>query len=673
MSERRTAANPNSSTHNLSSQDEETRRSAVAALAERPLSDTLDRLLRAMGDESWRVRKEAVEIFLASPAAGEYAGELFELLRSPDNAGLRNSSVEALVRLGKEAIPVLSAHADDKDCDVRKFVVDILGGIGEGSSLPILIGALDDADPNVRAAAAENLGRIGHARAVQPLLEALARPDLALRHTILEALAVTGGPVPAPLVLPYLEEGLLKKAVYRCLGSAGGADAVPALVAGLTEQARGVREAAVKAVMDIRERNPQERTAAEIDGRLKGFRGTSVVEGLLMLRENHDIRMQRSLITILGAIGDERAVPPILRACVNESLLPDCLHALRNLGGDMEFLLEEEFTRADEGEKTTILRICGEMGERGALPLARKGMDDPAPQVREAAVRAVGRTGLADLVHEVAALLEDFDQDVRTAALETLALLSESAAPLVAEIASSLAAGTDPDRRRNAAYLCGVLRDGERLALLMKDEDDLVRRTAVQGMAALDSRDAVQHLTLSLTDENPEVRIAAATALGATGREDALEPLTLVTRDEDPWVRCAALRSLGRIGGSRALEAIEATLDGAFGLVSLAALDALGRIGGERSMELTRRAATSGDDEVVKAAVSILADHGDPWLDEHLEELLRHPHWDVRNTAVRFLAARQGREAIPVLRRVLESEVDDLVKGRIVEILERLA
>ncbi|MRR33385.1 HEAT repeat domain-containing protein [bacterium] len=672
MSERRSADDPNSSTQGLSSRDEETRRSAVAALAARPLSETRDLLMRAMGDESWRVRKEAVEIFLASPVAGQYAEQLFELLRSPDNAGLRNSSVEALVRLGKASIPVLSAHADDKDCDVRKFVVDILGGIGDVSSLPLLIAALDDADPNVRAAAAENLGLIGHVRAVQPLLEALARPDLALRHTILEALGRTGGPVPAPIVIPFLKEGLLKKAVYRCLGSAGGAEAVPALVAGLAEPAKGVREAVVMAVMDIRDRNPQERAAAEIDALLKGVQGTSVVDGLLTLRDTPDIRMQRALITILGTIGDARAVSSILRACVNESLLPDCLHALRNLGADTESILEEEFSSADEGEKATILRICGEMGERGALPLARKGMDDPAPQVREAAVRAVGRMGLVDLVHEVAALLEDFDQDVRTASLETLALLSGSAAPLVAEIAVSLAVGTDPDKRRNAAFLCGVLRDEERLALLMKDEDDLVRRTAVQGMAALASNDAVQHLTLSLTDENPEVRIAAATALGATGREDALEPLALVTRDEDPWVRCAALRSLGRIGGPRALEAIEATLEGAFGLVCLAALEALGRIGGEKSLELTRRAASSGDDEVVKAAISILADHGDPWLDDHLEDLLRHPHWDVRNTAVRFLAVRQGREAIPVLRRALEREGDALVKGRIVEILERL-
>ena len=188
MNERRPADDPNSSTQGLSSEDEETRRSTVAALAARPLSETRDLLMRAMGDESWRVRKEAVEQFLASPVAGEYAEQLFELLRSPDNAGLRNSSVEALVRLGKASIPVLSAHADDKDCDVRKFVVDILGGIGDISSLPLLIAALDDADPNVRAAAAENLGMIGHVRAVPPLLEALARPDLALRHTILEAL-----------------------------------------------------------------------------------------------------------------------------------------------------------------------------------------------------------------------------------------------------------------------------------------------------------------------------------------------------------------------------------------------------------------------------------------------------------------------------------------------------
>lgn len=673
MSERRPSDNRTSSRQDLTSPDEETRRSAVTALAAGLLPETGELLLEAMGDRSWRVRKEAVEIFLASPGAEDYAEQLFGLLRSPDNAGLRNSSVEALVRLGKKAIPVLESHAGDGDCDVRKFVVDILGGIGDVSSLPLLINALDDEDPNVRAAAAENLGTIGHARALQPLLAALARPDLALRHTILDALARIGGPVPAAALAPLLGEVLLKKAVYRCLGAAGDADAAPLLVRGLEEPARGVRESAIKAVMELRERNPGLHAGEEIDGMLARLADSGVLAGLLACGGSPDVTLRRALIRMLGVIGDSRAAGYILRACGNDGMYQDCLAALQNLETDTGALFEGEFAVADEAEKACMLRICGELGSGCALPLIVKGMNDPAPQVREAAVRTAGRTGCSGMVPEVAALLNDLDQDVRTAALESLALLSEVASSEVARVAMGFAAAPDSDTRRVAAFLCGVLRDGERLALLMKDEDELVRRTAVQGMALVAGEDAVHHLTLSLTDEIPEVRIAAATALGETGSGDALQALALVARDEDPWVRCAALRSLGRIGGSGALDVIERSLDESDGLVSLAALDALARIEGDRAEEMIRRATVSSDDEVVKAAISILSERGDQWLDRQAEELLRHPHWDVRNAVVKFLAARRGERAFPILRRALETEKDDLVRGRIIEILERLA
>ena len=54
----------------LHSLDEEARRQAVVGLAAYPLSEIAEHLFRAMGDASWRVRKEAVEIISAgSPGA----------------------------------------------------------------------------------------------------------------------------------------------------------------------------------------------------------------------------------------------------------------------------------------------------------------------------------------------------------------------------------------------------------------------------------------------------------------------------------------------------------------------------------------------------------------------------------------------------------------------------
>ena len=48
----------------LSSSEEETRRSAVVELSAFPLRVSREYLFTAMGDSSWRVRKEAVEVVL---------------------------------------------------------------------------------------------------------------------------------------------------------------------------------------------------------------------------------------------------------------------------------------------------------------------------------------------------------------------------------------------------------------------------------------------------------------------------------------------------------------------------------------------------------------------------------------------------------------------------------
>lgn len=139
---------------------EEERLQALKSLARSEGGPDPQLLYQALGDQSWRIRKEAAEIFLSLPRAGDLAGEVIELLHSQDNAGLRNTAVEILVSLGRRATPFLLEELTCSDHDVRKFVLDILGEIRDPESVLAMVGALCDPDGNVRAAAAENLGKI---------------------------------------------------------------------------------------------------------------------------------------------------------------------------------------------------------------------------------------------------------------------------------------------------------------------------------------------------------------------------------------------------------------------------------------------------------------------------------------------------------------------------------
>ncbi|MFZ3208083.1 MAG: HEAT repeat domain-containing protein, partial [Geobacteraceae bacterium] len=298
----------------LESPDEETRRLTVVGLGGYPLEQVKCLLFQGLGDGSWRVRKEAGDALLKASLSGEVIEELIDMLRSHDNVGLRNSAVELLERLGEQAMPNLCRHVDDPDNDVRKFVLDILGNIGDVAAVPLLVRALDDPDPNVSAAAAENLGKIGDPRAIPDLLRALSKPDIWFRHNILESLGKIGRPAPVSAITTMASENLLKKAVFDCLGAIGDREAVPFLVEGLAERVRSAREAAAISLIKVRDRLIDDEAEQEVDSRLRALRGLPMVEVLLSSMDTPDDKLKEALVRILAAIGDERAASRLLHA-----------------------------------------------------------------------------------------------------------------------------------------------------------------------------------------------------------------------------------------------------------------------------------------------------------------------------------------------------------------------
>lgn len=655
----------------LRSADEETRRLAVAGLSEYPVGEAKDCLFTALGDVSWRVRKEAVDALLAVTVSPEIIEE-FVLLLESDNAGLRNSAVEILEKLGVRAMPVLCRHVTDDDHDVRKFVIDILGSIGDAEAVPLLVNALDDPEPNVCAAAAENLGKIGNVQAVPHLLRALGKNDIWLRYTVLEALSKIGKPVPMGVITPLAGENLLKKAAFDCLGAIGDAEAAPLLIEGIKDRVKNIREAAITALMKVRERLPAEEAKRLVDGKLMAFNGAPSVEGLLSSLDTADRGLKEALLKMLGIIGDERAIGRLLQCFRDERLRKYCLAAFLAMGEKAAISLINLFPEADDEERSFIAYICGELRFPGCSQLLRAGMRDASPLLRKVSVMAAGKAGLSGLVKEIATLLDDPESEVRKAAVEALSRLAGENGEAVEAIAAQLTAAELPEKRCNAAILFASLGDTDRLSLLIKDDDARVRKTAVNSLAGLKKESCVGQLVMALVDEEANVRIAAVGALGEIGSADVLEPLLLAMKDEDPWVQCAALKSLGKLrhtGARRAIEELLATA--ADGLVTISALETLAGIGGEGVSELVQKALAHPDEEVVKAAIDILSRQGGAWLDENRETLLAHPHWDVRRSFIKVMVADRGEAAIPYLRSALETETDDLVREQILDIMDR--
>lgn len=659
----------------FAAEDEEVRRRTVQEQLGVPLDRCRDLLWAALGDDSWRVRKEAVEVLVAArPGRGEIDG-LIELLRHEDNAGLRNATAEVLVRLGKRAVPALLDHLQDCDQDLRKLVVDTLAAIGERSAVPALLQTLDDPDVNVAAAAAEALGAIGDRTAVPALLQALDRQQHDFfRFNALSALGRIAAPGPLPPVVAQLaRHDMLRLAAYECLGKIG-ADTAAAdlLLEGLQSGLPSLRFVALRSLAAVLQHLEPLFRQAVID-QLKGLLEQGLLETLTQAIASGKPDLAEAVMALLEALTDPRCLPLLMQVIVDERLSLRAMEALQSIGTAAIAPSIARYAMADETERAAICSLLGRLGQLqpDVEQTIGQALSDEAPLVRRAAAAAAGLLPSAALLSAVTGLLEDDEPAVRDAALQTLRARGGSHSELVREIAGQMISSGLPEHRRAAVLLCAASGDCEQLTLLMKDEHAAVRESAVRAVGRLALATSCPSLVMALVDEAEEVRIAAAESLsGCCDKSDGVAPLRLALQDPSSWVQSAALRSLVALTGQEALpDALELWQRGDE-VAQLACLEAFDLLAAPEGFVLISQALGQRDGEVLKEVIEVLARHKPDLLLPWLHHILSHTDWDVRMSAVRACASLPPGERHELLRMTLDREDHDLVRQTLRQLLD---
>lgn len=660
--------------NDLQSQDEEARRGALQNLRGRALRETRELLFSAMGDASWRVRKEAVDVFVAANPDEDAIESLLELLRSQDNAGLRNSAAEAVAKLGTRGAAPLNRLLGDRDSDVRKFVVDVMGLIASPEFVPALLSSLHDPDVNVASAAAEHLGNIGDTGTVPDLISAVVDNDSVLfRFSALAALGKLTSHVPVPdEIIRLADQDILRKGVYECLGSIGDESVVPILLQGFLSRQRSSRCAAVTAWYRIFSRSSAT-SRQELEDSLRRVPPDEVVPTLIDLFDRAETPLAEAVTVLLGIIGDMRGAETLLAAFASERLSGIALASLKRLGARAMNALIALYPKATETARCAICTVVGELAHRSGADMIREALHDSSVLVRKAAVSAAGRLGLTDCIPDIATLLDDTDAGVRNsviACFQRLALIDRHA---IQAVARKLGESDQPEQRRDAVILHAALGDGEPLTLLVKDADPSVRQAAVAAIGKLRLSTASGILLIALVDEDPEVRIAAVEALGEVGGRDVLDHLNYALKDEDIWVRCAVLRSIAHIDRPASLPAIRSQFAHADGLLMITCLELLESIGSRAAMDLVETALDSRDKEIVTLALSILARQGGEWVIAHAERLMAHPNEATRSGWSRILAGLPADQARRLLSQAVQRERNEQVKTQLQTLLEGIA
>jgi HEAT repeat protein len=658
----------------LGSSDAEERRQATAQLARLPLERALPLLLRALGDEDWRVRKEGTLAARVFSGEQRLTAALIEVLAGGDNVGLRNAAVEVLAGAGHVATAALAQALPTLDADGRKLVVETLGRARDPAAVAPLEAALADADDNVRQGAVEALAALGQLapdRVQAILLARLQDRDRVVRLTALEGLTALGVVIPWDRLELLIEDPTLRAAALSAAALAESPEAARTLVRALGKARGSSFNQALKALARLAD-GPLATTIADAL-RAEGPELAARLVEAASSDSGGDARRTTSLRlaaaagaegvvdVAVAALAEERLAEPAQRAltALGAAALPAMIAHLASPAASVAPRFSSPEARAALVDVIAeIAQAAGDAGASAALGALRRAARDPDKEIAVRALLALSRLGAqGDLELAAEQTLSDA-RPVALAAEGALAALAgrfpEAARALADRLtrqelpsAQTLRMSHDEAFLLPAAIALGALgaaalfeeRDATFLAHAATAGDTRARRAAVEAVSELRSSagaafpGAMEVLSLSLADEEHDVQIAAARALGrlcsAPDAPRASDVLDLVDRSGASDLVAATVRAIGEGMGPSyqgrhtappepphedLVAALALFARGAPSGVAIAAVEALGqaqRAGARAAIEALAGALDHPDVAVVKVALLKLAAEGD--------------------------------------------------------------
>jgi HEAT repeat protein len=672
----------------LATDDPEERRRATASLRDVTPEDGIALILQALGDDDWRVRKEAIAVAVAHAPAQVVLRALVNSLGPSDNVGLKNAAVEAVAAFGADAVDALAANLVELDADGRKLAAEALSRTGIVQALFVLKGMLRDADPNVRVAAVEAVAALGGSdpKAAATILEScLDASDPFLRLAALDGLRALGVVMTWDRLARLRSDPVLEPAVLAAAGHTADERAARALVEALGHARGGTLSVILRSIVELARSGQDKALALQVGAKSLDPAAASRIFALASQPEDSEDRL--TALLACGALGVRGAGELAIMALDDELLEGAAEETLDWLGAPAVPALIERARTAESATRAICLEIAARLADAESAARVREeihtGLSDPAPEVVRAALGAEAIVGDASALADVAAcLVREGAGPLRRAAESSLAVL----AARFPDPARELAAKAGPAEAHVVAVVVRVVgapvreslaADVEFLSAALSSATPQVRRAALQALAEVGGELAVEPIAFAVTDEEPEVRLSALRALGRVrGADGAPLGVThlvgLVERAVESELVAQALLSLGETGDPRALPILRPFMRSGDPTAAVAAVEALGAFPEMRRVEALIEGLSHAASEVVKAALLSLGESSDPRVLLHLGACLDHEAWDVRRL-VADLLARYGAPAAGPLRARLAVEEDPLVREAIGRALERVA
>lgn len=650
----------------LRDNDVEVRREAIESLRGKSGDLYINLLLHAMEDSSWRVRNTATDILIEEHPIETYIGGLINLLYLDDNAGARNSAMEALVRLNKKVTPYLIESFDTPNRDVRKFIIDVLGEFRDSRSLPLMLNALKDDDENVRATAIEHIGKVGESSVVDALIEIIEGDDIWTAYPAADALGRIGDRRAIPALVKALDKKTLRVPTIKSLSFIADPETLKYIIPFIEDPSKTVQEETLRSIERFYHKGVSEEF---ITGEIKRLIGDRALDILVSHAWSNKPEVRISAILILGLMKDERAYTPLLEISQEENFAEDVQRAFVFIGQDRPESLLKLFDTESIFQKRFICEVAGRIASPVYYAAFEKLLKDDDGHIRSIAAIALSKIGDPKAIEPIKMLLTDPYEDVQESAVEALSRLGSWLS--VDELITMLH-DVNPTLRKNAALILGKIGAQEAVTALgfaLKDGNVDVRKACVEAFSLLKTEYSIKFLILALTDEEPYIRVSSALSLGRIGGEGVFEALSLLLSDSDDFVRVAVSKAFGMLNDKRAVEPLIGLLSDKNGFVVTTTIESLSKIGGEEARSALLRMLFSADKEVRRTTIKALSSFED--VEDALLPFLQDSDWATRMAAVEVL----GKKAKGLIRRELEklldTEEDPIVKKVVEESLKK--
>jgi HEAT repeat protein len=658
----------------LTDPDETTRLRAAQTLAEDESLNAAPSLLGALKDESWRVRRAAVEGVSRRAAPDAIAALLTSVRENHHNLSLLNSALQVLALSDVDTLSPLVEFLNGPDTDLRMQAALALGEQRDARATPALMKALEDTDMNVRYHVIEALGKLRAVEAADTLASIAETRDFFLSFPALDALAQIGDARVAPRLVPLLEDEFLREPAADALGKLGDEEMVAPLAALLnTPHAPTHVIAESLAVLSDRYEKLYGEGKHIADLSRRTIDATGAQNLLDALDDEQKTENWRPLALVLGWLEGAAVEHALTRLLGRTDVRNEIVEALVRHGAGVTDLLIEQLDAEDLEIRRSAVVALGRIGDMRATPALVRILEEDAELIIPTA-SALAKIGDRRAFDALLGLLGDADAAVRQSVVGALNSLG---APEMPARIIPLLDDTDPNVRESAVKIAGYFGYAECADLLLercRDREERVRRAAIEHLPYLEDPRVTEALVHALKHETPKVRAAAAGAMAHMEETESIACLADALTDEDSWVRYFAARSLGQRGALVRIDALARVAQSdKFNHVRIAALEALGNIGGERAAAIAAPFVEADDPDLGRAALAALGNIAHPDALPPLIKALRAPDANLRSGAAAALGERGGAEALEHLQRVAATDSEPAVFEAAIIALKKLA